>query len=285
MPQAAKSQPPPVSTFRQNEVIVVRARDIVSSKPVSTHHSRDLKRWAVIALPAFATLFLGYFAGREHFQYQMKRAIADVGKASAQSIKTNDAQNAIADTSIPNTQSEPRETVEADNAMLVPVASSPSIENSSMAERQLALGEFFDSKAFSIALVAARIEKPQVKQVMGDIAVATSPALVLHFKVNNIDDRRILRFRKGNMFLAGHFRLRDDVENVIRGVDYGFASKPIGQLTGSEDIEPGATATHLEIFSVPPSKTEYLILTVDLACFGGEGAFEVKIPAEDIRKS
>jgi hypothetical protein len=84
--------------------------------------------------------------------------------------------------------------------------------------------------------------------------------------------------------MAGHFRLRDDVDNVIRGINYGIASKPVGALTGSEDIAPGSSATHVELFSIPPPKTEFLVLTVDLACLGGDGEIEFKIPASSIAK-
>jgi len=80
------------------------------------------------------------------------------------------------------------------------------------------------------------------------------------------------------------FKLKDDVDNVIRGVNYGIMSKPVGALTGTEDILPGATASHIEVFSVPPPKTEFLILTVKMACVGGDGEVKFKIPASSITK-
>lgn len=120
--------------------------------------------------------------------------------------------------------------------------------------------------------------------MMGEIGTGENPDLILSFAFANTDDRRILRFREGNQFLAGHFQLRDDVDNVIRGINYGIASKPVGALTGSEDIAPGSTATHIELFSIPPPKTEFLVLTVNLACLSGDGEIEFKIPASSIAR-
>jgi hypothetical protein len=133
-------------------------------------------------------------------------------------------------------------------------------------------------------LDGAKIATTQLKTAMGGTSEGKDPDLILSFTITNLDDRRILRFREGNQFLGGHFKLKDDVDNVIRGVDYGIMSKPIGALTGTEDIQPGATATHIEIFSVPPPKTEFLILSVDMACVGGDGKVEFKIPASSITK-
>lgn len=76
--------------------------------------------------------------------------------------------------------------------------------------------------------------------------------------------------------------MRDDVDNVIRGVNYGTGS-PVGALTGNEDILPGDEVTHVVIFSVPPPKTRYLILTMDLGAFGSEGETRFKIAVENIK--
>jgi hypothetical protein len=209
------------------------------------------------------TLVLGYFAGREHLKYQMRSAIADVASAFSKGLQGNSSPNS-ASSSL--------------GSISRPVESPP--------ERlpQLMLGQTHRAKEFAITLNSAKIETAQVKDMMGDVGTGKKPDLILSFTFSNTDDRRILRFRKGNQFLAGHFRLRDDVDNVIRGINYGIASTPIGALTGSEDIVPGSAANHVELFSVPPPKTEFLILTVNLACLGGEGEIEYKIPASSIVK-
>lgn len=148
----------------------------------------------------------------------------------------------------------------------------------------LSIGQAHKTNEFSLSLDAAKIATTKLNAVMGDIREGKDPDLILSFTFTNLDDRRILRFREGNQFLAGNFQLRDDVDNAIRGVNYGIMSKPVGALTGTEDILPGATATHVEIFSIPPPKTEFLILTVNLACLGGDGEVKFKIPASSISK-
>ena len=150
--------------------------------------------------------------------------------------------------------------------------------------QQLMLGQTHKTTGFAITLASANIETAKVKDITGAIGTGKEPDLVLTFKFTNSDDRRILRFRKGNQFLPAHFRLRDDVDNVIRGVNYGMASEPVGALTGSEDIAPGTSTTHVELFSTPPPKTKFLTLTVALACLGGEGEIEFKIPSASIAK-
>ncbi len=135
---------------------------------------------------------------------------------------------------------------------------------------------------FEITLVEARIDRPEIKDLFDDVGHGKNPVLIFVFRVKNTHNRKILRHREENMFLAGYFQLRDDVDNVIRGVSYGAGSKPVGALTGNEDILPGKEAVDLELFSVPPLKTKYLILTMDLAAFGGEGKTQFKIPVENI---
>jgi hypothetical protein len=164
-------------------------------------------------------------------------------------------------------------------------SSTPNIEPARPAEPLLlTIGQPHKTDKFTFTLDGAKIATTQLKTAMGDTREGKDPDLILSFTITNIDDRRILRFREGNQFLGGHFKLIDDVDNVIRGVDYGIMSKPIGALTGTEDIQPGATATHIEIFSVPPPKTEFLILSVDMACIGGDGVVKFKIPASSITK-
>lgn len=163
--------------------------------------------------------------------------------------------------------------------------STPNTEPARPAEPlPLTIGQPHKTDQFTFTLDGAKIATTQLKTAMGGTSEGKNPDLILSFTITNLDDRRILRFREGNQFLAGHFKLKDDVDNVIRGVDYGIMSKPIGALTGTEDIQPGATATHIEIFSVPPPKTEFLILSVDMACVGGDGKVEFKIPASSITK-
>ncbi len=228
----------------------------------STKKGISLPLWAHIAIPAIGTLVVGYFLGREHLKYQMRSAISDVATAFSQGLK--------------------RSTTSASASSPLGVIDT-STEQKPEPLPQLMLGQTHATKQFAITLDSAKIGTAKLKDIMGDLGTGKNPDLILSFTFANIDDRRILRFRKGNQFMAGHFRLRDDVDNVIRGINYGM-SKPVGALTGSEDIAPSSTATHVELFSIPPPRTEFLVLTVDLACLGGDGEIEFKIPASSIAK-
>ena len=68
------------------------------------------------------------------------------------------------------------------------------------------------------------------------------------------------------MFQTGHFQLRDDVDNEIRGVSYLIGSKIVGALTILDDILPSEEATHLEVFSVPPPKSPLITFSLPLDC-------------------
>jgi hypothetical protein len=254
------SPPPPIPT---TPIQTTAPQPVVTSKSASASRrskkTTALPQWAIIALPAIATLILGYFLGREHLKYQMRSALSDVASAFSEGFKDASGSDSTSSTL-------------------------DSVETSAEPLPQLPIGQTHKGDGFAITLTNAKIEKPKVKDMMGDVGMAKNPDLVLSFTFANTDDRKILRFRRGNQFMAGHFRLRDDVDNVIRGVNYGMGAKPVGALTGSEDITPGGSATHVELFSVPPPKTEFLILTVNTACIGGQGEIEFKIPSTSIAR-
>ena len=224
-----------------------------------------VSRKVLIAAPAILGLFLGYFVGREHVKYQIRSAFTNAGSAFSEGLNIDRSKKRESSPiSIFNSQTE----------------SVPDPEPTP----QFALGESYTGDDFSIKLVSAKIAPSKVKSMMGDIRTGKTPDLAFSFVFTNTDDRKILRFREGNQFMRGHFNLRDDVDNVIRGIDYGLATTPVGALSGSEDISPGSASNHIELFTIPPPKTEYLILTVDLACLGGDGEIEFKIPASAIAK-
>lgn len=209
-----------------------------------------IPRTVLIVAAASLTLILGYFIGRWHVGYQVRSAFTEVFNGAS------------------------------DSSTLGSIATEPESEP----VPQFMVGQTYSNDAFSITLDSAKIATTKLRDMMGDIGTGKNPDLTFAFTIKNLDDRRILRFREGNQFMGGHFKLRDDVDNVIRGIDYGAMSKPVGALTGSEDIAPESSATHIELFSIPPPKTEHLILTVDLACLGGDGVIEFKIPAASIAK-
>ena len=222
-----------------------------SENPIATNHTKKsipLPQWAIIAIPAIVTLILGYFIGQEHLKYQMRSAIGDFTSAFAGFRKGN----------------------------------SPS-ESTRVPLTQLMIGQTYKTKQFAITLNKAKIETTKIN-FMGKITDGLSPDLMLSFTIANTDDRKILRHSLAKEFkVMAYFRLRDDVGNEIRKVNYGFSSTIPGALTSTE-IQPSSSSTHVEIFSIPPPKTQFLILTVDLACFHGDGEIEFKIPASSIIK-
>lgn len=133
----------------------------------------------------------------------------------------------------------------------------------------------------AMILTGARIEKPELKNFSGT-GVAQNEAIVFEFSITNTSERKILKFTGDSMY-SSKFSLKDDVGNQIRGVTYG-SSKPVKALK-DPDINPGQTVGHVEVFTVPPPKTEYLILTVDLKCVDQEGKVDFRIPFDKVSRS
>lgn len=132
----------------------------------------------------------------------------------------------------------------------------------------------------ALKLTGFDIKNPEVEDMFGELNIGKKPALVVSISFTNLDDRKILRFEEQNSFSPSNFKLRDDAGNAIRGIGYGVGSKIVGSLDGSEDILPGSTASHIEVFTVPPPKTKSLVLTIDLECVGRVGTVEFEIPAK-----
>jgi predicted Zn finger-like uncharacterized protein len=259
--------------------------DVPAQKPAI----EKLKKYG----PIIATLLVGFFLGREHVKYQMRSAMSDVASAFEKAINDTASEATVRqknselpneDSISMNLQASQPATIAPDSTLLSAepvVASQPPLATQ---QTILDIGQPHSTDRFSIALTSASIEKAKISGLMNDISLGKDADLILQFSITNTNDRRILRFDEGNQFMPSHFRLRDDVDNVIRGVDYGFGNKVVGALTGNEDITPGMTVNHIELFSVPPPKTEFLILSVDLECVGGEGLIEYRIPVNQIRR-
>jgi hypothetical protein len=212
---------------------------------------RSMPSWVHLASASVMCLVLGYFVGRWHVKYQIRSAMAEAGEVMRQELT-----NAFGGRSEVG-QSAPK------------------------ALAELQLGQTFEGDGINLQLTEASISKPDLRDFSGDIGVAAENAMVFRIAVQNADDRKILRFSQ-NTFLSSKFSLRDDVDNVIRGVTYG-ANKIVGALRSGDEIDPGATVTHVEVFMIPPPKTESLVLTIDLEAFGKEGLVKFTIPANAIQ--
>lgn len=136
----------------------------------------------------------------------------------------------------------------------------------------------FESETLGIQIKSVRIGKPEVK-TLGRVTQGEDPQLLILLTFKNKDDRKILRFDPGNMFGTPSVRMKDDVDNSIRGVNYGLGSEVIGSLNKLTDINPGETVSHVEVFSLPPPKTRYVVLTFYEKAFDLKEPVSFKIPA------
>lgn len=209
------------------------------------------RRDKTVSLPVTVTITLaailvGYFVGREHMKHELRSAFSD----AVQKV-------------FPRLSDEESEAIER--------------------QPTLPIRALHQADRFSLALLEARIAPVETEETYGDGLIETDDRYVhFTFGVTNTDDRRILNYRKGNSFGSGYFTLIDDVGNRVRGVSFGFSENPIGTLSIIDDIQPGESRTHLEVFTIPPPKTEHLILTINLKSFGGDGWLKYKVLASEI---
>jgi len=215
---------------------------------------------AAVCGTSVVALLVGYFAGREHIKYEMRSALANVGEAFKDGMKKAfnvDGNN-------------PRQLNEEDVAF----------------EKQphMTLGQVHTAQGFSLALVDVRIDHAELKSILGGDPVETDERYLLcTFRITNIHERKILNFGDSGSFGPNNFALVDDVKNRIRGVSFGFSNKLIGAVSTTDDIPPGEQRTHLEVFTIPPPKTQHLILTINLQAFDGDGRIKYQIPINKIK--
>lgn len=229
-----------------------------NERTAAMRNSRRTFSLPIFVGTAIGTLVLGYFLGREHIKYEMRSALSEAGEAFKEGL-----QEAF------NVNPEPEIDEEAEEF-----------------ERQppLPMGKVHAADRFSIALVDARIDHAEVDSSFGDDPIETDEKyLFFTFRVTNTDARKILNFRDSSSFAASNFLLVDDVKNRIRGVGFGFSNDLIGAISVTDDIQPGENRTHLEVFTIPPPKTQHLILTVNLKAFDGEGRIKYQIPVNQIK--
>lgn len=240
----------------------------------------------VVAGVAVGCLVLGFFTGRWHLQHQISSAFAQVGESFARGLQSAAAEPAaVKPTAEPISQPELVLSSEPDVA---PVAQTipPEAVTSPDPEpvvKTLGLKEKHTTEFFSIGVATALIGKVPVIQ-LGQKTESTEPRLVIQFYVENTHDRKLLNIQRENEFTGGHYRLKDDVGNSIRGVSFGLGATPVGAVDPADDIEPGGVRGHVVVFTVPPPKTEFLMLEVDLeSMLGHEGTVMFKLDAADIK--
>lgn len=149
------------------------------------------------------------------------------------------------------------------------------------AKAPVAVGEWFTHNDVELRVSKVVIGKVPVRDVLDDLKESTNELMQVHFQVRNASDRKILRYSGSRMF-GNHYVLRDDVDNVIRGVSFGFGNRVDGALKDGQEIDPGSQVNHVEIFRVPPPKTQHLDLALDLDAFGAEGKVDFRIGRTDL---
>lgn len=138
----------------------------------------------------------------------------------------------------------------------------------------------YHSKNFDIKIKNAEIGQVALKGFMSKSKITTDKYLKLFLLFSNTSERKILSFDGGD----SKFSMKDDVENTIRRITVGFSQTVVGALKNNTEINPKKSNTHLVIFKVPPPKTQFLILTVNLNVFGDTGFAKLNIPASKIYK-
>jgi hypothetical protein len=146
----------------------------------------------------------------------------------------------------------------------------------------VAFGEWAESNKLRFRVTHASVERVKVhRTVFNDLVWSDNQFLFLRLEINNADERRIVRV--ANSFLKVPFGMFDDVENVIRGVNFGATAKPAGQISPNDDINPETTTKTVAVFNIPPSKTKGLTLIVNLDQFGGKGNLLLDVPVAKIK--
>ena len=142
-------------------------------------------------------------------------------------------------------------------------------------------GDSASVKHISIKVTRAWVGKPNVfNRITNRTAQAINDTLIVRFEIENTDERRIARRMKNA--LGSHFLMEDDVENVIRWVNFGFSDNIEGTMSTNADLLPMRTATHDVAFQVPPPKTKSLTAFVDMRAFGESGRLAFLIPIEKV---
>jgi len=215
--------------------------------------------WAARVFISLVCLAIGYFAGREHVKYQLAQGLQKMGEAFTAGL--GNAFNA-------NPATQP-----------AGVKQAPPVETS---VPEIPWKESYRTETFEVVIKSAVVGPVPLKDtIRGTIGESENPQLMINFEIKNVHDRKILNFSGDNAF-GSKLTLSDDVDNGIRGVDFGFSNQVVGELKSSDDIQPGESRTHVQVFTVPPVKTKQLFLTLDCKAFGGEGVVKFLIPATQI---
>jgi len=243
----------PVSSITNTNPIPAATRH--PARPASSLRL-SLPLWAIVTGPAAACLIVGYVTGREHLKYQMRSALAGAGKVFAEGLR-----DAFQDGGLGPSD----ETRQPDPPPRV------------------AMGDTYDAGGFTVQVLEAAMRRPAVRGIGGAISSSEETLLTIQLAFTNKNDRKVLTFREDRPLGAPVFRLRDDVGNVVRSVNFGLGTQVVGAIRNFAELRPEESLEHLQVFSAPLPKTESLVLLVDLYCLEAEGEVEFEIPFASVR--
>lgn len=225
------------------------------------------RKWVLPAV-SITCLVVGFFAGREQMKYQIFSVFASAADSFAEALSDE-----------PATPQPPAER-DAQAAQQQPMAAAPAAPAAAQIP-VFELNQPYRSGTLAIVLTGGSVGPVTLSSGLTGNFQTDDHYLTLSFVVQNAHDRKIMTFHNKS-FGPSYWQMVDDVDNVIRGIDFGFGSKVIGAIESGEDIPPGEARNHIEVFTVPPPKTQSLTLTLDTQAFGGEGSIRFHIPAAAI---
>lgn len=158
------------------------------------------------------------------------------------------------------------------------VAGSPGVSSD-----ELTVGSTYSFLQFSVTLDSVSVGKPPLTAFIGGATTSKDDLLIVKLTIANFDERKILAFSDGEIVGDNPVTLTDDVDNTIVGVSFGLSARATGALKNNARINPGTQESHVELFEVPPPKTEFLTLRFHAECLDGEGVADFKIPANAIQ--
>lgn len=225
--------------------------------PAGSGRRSSVNIWVPI-VASCVSVVVGYFVGREHLKYELRTTVQQAFKNAFPGLAP-EKKSSVATSPLPTPA----------------------------AEKPLNFNEQFEKDGIAIEIVGAVIGKAKlVTGIRDDRYDTDEDYLTLTFKFTNKEQRKVRTFRESlNKFSGNYLLLKDDVDNVVRGVDFGFSSSVVGEVKNFADIAPGDSVQHVKVFSLPLPKTQYLVLTIDLQCVGGDGEVRYQIPMDAIARA
>jgi hypothetical protein len=82
---------------------------------------------------------------------------------------------------------------------------------------------------------------------------------------------------QGNNIFSSYAQLTDDIGNRYKRIDFGFATKVVGQVK-SDSIYPGKSLEEALVFEAPVEAAKYLNLELPAKNIGEKGTIRLRIP-------